>query len=118
MSISTPPPPAVGPRPAQPRPPARSRHGLGDFLFKFVCGGAAASILVVTALLGFFITRASLPALEKFGFGFLTSTEWNKPAEEFGAWPFILGTLLTSGLAMLIAVPVSVAAATYLAEIA
>jgi phosphate transport system permease protein len=108
----------VPPPPAQPRPPARARRNVGDFLFRVVCGSSAASILVLTALLVFFIGRASWPALHKFGFGFLTSTAWNKPAEDFGAWPFILGTLLTSGLAMLLAVPVSVAAATYLAEIA
>jgi phosphate transport system permease protein len=116
MSISTP--PAPGSYPAEPRPPARARLHVGDLLFQAVCGTAAASILVITALLVFFIGRASLPALEKFGPHFLVSTTWNKPAEDFGAWPFILGTLITSALAMLLAVPVSLAAATYLAEIA
>ena len=95
MLTSTPPPPVVPPPPAQPRPPARARRNVGDFLFRVVCGSSAASILVLTALLVFFIGRASWPALHKFGFGFLTSTAWNKPAEDFGAWPFILGTLLT-----------------------
>jgi phosphate transport system permease protein len=118
MSISTPPPPAVGPRPAESRPPGRARYNIGDLLFQVVCGGSAVTILIVTALLVFFIGQASLPALERFGPGFLISTAWDKPAEEFGAWPFILGTVLTSGLAMLIAVPISVAAAAYLAEIA
>ncbi|HKI34170.1 MAG TPA: phosphate ABC transporter permease subunit PstC [Gemmataceae bacterium] len=117
MSISTPPPLAAA-RPTEPRPPARARRNVGDFLFKAVCGSSAGSILALTALLVLFIARASWPALHKFGFGFLTSTAWNKPAEDFGAFPFILGTVITSALAMLIAVPVSVAAATYLAEVA
>ena len=60
----------------------------------------------------------SAPARNKFGFGFFTSTVWNPPAEQFGALPFIYGTLLTSFLALLIAVPLGVGAAIFLSEMA
>jgi phosphate transport system permease protein len=115
-----PPPPAA---PPVPQPGRRGRSNfrllrLGDFLFGAVSRTAAVSVLVVAALLVFFIARASLPALRHFGWGFLTSTAWDVPHLQFGALPFVVGTLITSALAMVLAVPISVAAATFLAEIA
>jgi phosphate transport system permease protein len=57
-------------------------------------------------------------SIQTFGISFLTSTEWHTGKLQFGAAPFIVGTVLTSILAMVIAVPLSVGAATFLAEIA
>ncbi len=54
----------------------------------------------------------------KFGFGFLTSSMWNPVTDQFGAAPFIYGTVLTSFLALLISVPLGVGAAIYLSELA
>jgi phosphate transport system permease protein len=73
---------------------------------------------VLAALLVFFITRAALPSIQKFGLSFLFGTDWDPAKPAFGAVPFVVGTLITSFLALLMAVPISVAAATYLAEIA
>lgn len=78
----------------------------------------ASSILLVTVMLVWQLYIKSAPARDKFGFGFFTSTVWNPPAENFGALPFIYGTLLTSFLALLIAVPLGVGAAIFLSEMA
>jgi phosphate transport system permease protein len=78
----------------------------------------AAIILAVTALLVFELWHNSALSREKFSFGFLTSTLWNPVTDEFGALPFIYGTVITSFLALLISVPLGVGAAIYLSELA
>jgi phosphate transport system permease protein len=60
----------------------------------------------------------SLPALKRFGFGFLTSQQWNPVTENFGALSSIYGTLVSTAIAMLIAVPLSLALALFLVELA
>ena len=90
----------------------------GDELAKAFTFMFAALILVVTAMLVAELWRTSSPAKEKFGFGFLTSQLWNPVTDEYGALPFIYGTVLTSFLALLIAVPLGVGAAIYLSELA
>ena len=75
-------------------------------------------ILAVTALLVYELCVWGLPSEQKFGLGFLTSRMWNPVEDEFGALPFIYGTVLTSFLALLISVPVGVGAAIYLSELA
>ena len=59
-----------------------------------------------------------MPAVTRFGWSFIGSSEWNPVVGEFGALPFIAGTLLTSGLALLIAVPLAVGLAIFLTELA
>ena len=61
---------------------------------------------------------AARPARAKSGFGFLTSRLWNPVTDEFGAYPFLYGTIVTSGLALIIAVPTGVGAAIFLSEMA
>ena len=78
----------------------------------------AGAIILITILVLYSLLTGSWPAFMKFGFGFLSSTDWDPVAEKFGALPFIYGTLVTSFLALLIAVPLSVGAAIYLAELA
>lgn len=78
----------------------------------------ATSLFVITALLIGELWLGSAPAREKFGFGFLTSRLWNPVTDEFGAYPFLYGTVVTSGLALLISVPIGVGAAIYLSELA
>jgi phosphate transport system permease protein len=85
--------------------------GAFTFFFAFL-------ILAVTALLVFQLWRNSSPAKEKFGLGFLTSSLWNPVTDQFGALPFIYGTVITSFLALLISVPLGVGAAVYLSELA
>jgi phosphate transport system permease protein len=78
----------------------------------------AASILVVTVAIVWQLWLHSSPARGKFGFSFLTSKLWNPVTDQFGAWPFIYGTVITSFLALIIAVPLGVGAAIFLSELA
>jgi phosphate transport system permease protein len=78
----------------------------------------AAFVLLVMALIVFETARGSLPALRAFGFGFLTSTTWDPVAEKFGALPYLFGTVVSSALALLIALPLGLGSAIFLAELA
>jgi phosphate transport system permease protein len=91
---------------------------VGDVFFHAVCLVAALVVPTLAVLLLVFLTKASFPAFRELGLRFFISTEWITTKLRFGAVPFVYGTLITSALAMLMAVPVSVAAATFLAEIA
>lgn len=64
------------------------------------------------------IATSAWPAIQAFGWGFITSQEWNPVLREFGALPFIFGTIVSSFLALLIAVPLSVGLAIFLTELA
>lgn len=79
---------------------------------------AAGVLLLVTALLVWELWVNSGLAREKFGWSFLTGTTWDPNAGEFGALPFIVGTTVTSAIAMLLAVPAGIGAAIFLAELA
>jgi phosphate transport system permease protein len=84
-------------------------------LFTLFC---AASILLVTvALVHQLYVNSTLP-LHKFGFRFLTGRTWDPVSGDFGALPFIYGTLVSSALALLVAVPMGVGAAIFLSELA
>ena len=78
---------------------------------------SAVTVLVLLAGVMVALLHGSLPAWRAFGFGFLTSESWNPVTEKFGALPAIYGTLLTSFIAMLIGVPVSLGIAIFLTEI-
>src|SRR5690348_12209240 len=78
----------------------------------------AASVLIVTVLLAYELWVHSSAARAKFGFGFLTARLWNPVSDEFGALPFIYGTVITSVLALLISVPLGLGAAIFLSELA
>jgi phosphate transport system permease protein len=77
--------------------------------------------LAIPALFFFILLRvggAALPAIREFGWGFVTSGEWNPVSGEFGALPFIFGTVASSLLALLLAVPLAVGLAIFLTELA
>jgi phosphate transport system permease protein len=78
-----------------------------------------AAISVIGMFLGMFVALliGASPALRKFGFNFLISDAWNPVRENFGIFPLIVGTLVTSALAMLIAVPIGLGIAIFLTEI-
>lgn len=78
------------------------------------------AIFVLAVVIGIVISLlvGAYPALKKFGFGFLTSTEWNPVTNEFGALVAIFGTLVTSAIALIIAVPVSFGIALFITELA
>ena len=62
------------------------------------------------------MARESMPTIREFGLGFLTSSEWNPSARQFGALPFIFGTVVSSLIALIIAVPISIGIAVFLTE--
>ncbi len=90
----------------------------GDQIFKFLMFLAAFSVLVVMALITYEMIVGAWPSIQKFGFGFITSSEWDPVQDEFGALPFIYGTIVSSLIALLIAVPLGIGSAIYLAEYA
>ncbi|MEJ7848352.1 MAG: phosphate ABC transporter permease subunit PstC [Pyrinomonadaceae bacterium] len=89
---------------------------VGDKIFRTVLMLAAASILLIVIAIFYMMVQNSLPTLEKFGLGFLTGREWNPSQERFGALPFIYGTLVSSLIALVLAVPISLGIAIFLVE--
>ena len=79
---------------------------------------AALSIILITALLAQHLWVNSALSRHKFGWGFLTSTTWDPVAEDFGALPFIYGTVVTSLIGLLISMPIGIGAAIFLSELA
>jgi phosphate transport system permease protein len=90
----------------------------GDEIAFLITLISAFCVLAVTALLVFELYQNSAIARHKFGWSFLTTSTWDPVAGQFGALPFIYGTLVTSGLALLIGIPLGVGAAIFLAELA
>jgi len=99
-------------------PAIRRQTQAGDIVARWVVTLFAASILLVTVLLVYQLWTTSAASRHKSGFGFLFSSQWNPVTEEFGALPFIYGTVVTSLLALLISVPLGLGAAVFLAELA
>src|SRR6266850_3936612 len=95
-----------------------ARVNVGDRLFRVVLRLAAGTVLLLVVALAAEMVRAAWPAIQKFGARFLVTSVWDPVAEQFGAVPFVYGTLLSSLLALLIAVPLGIGAAIYLAELA
>jgi phosphate transport system permease protein len=95
-----------------------SRLRLGDPAAHLITLIFASLIVLITSVLVFELYRSSALTRERFGWRFLFSTTWDPVFEEFGALPFIFGTVVTSALALLIAVPLGVGAAIFLAELA
>lgn len=90
----------------------------GDEVAYLVTLASAVAILLVVGLIVLQLWTNSQPTVQKFGFGFLSSSRWDPNGGVFGALPFIYGTCVTSFLALLIAVPLGVAASIFLAEMA
>jgi phosphate transport system permease protein len=95
-------------------PPSR----FGDKAFEWLTLGMALVVILLVFLIGWQLARGSSLAIQKFGFRFLTTSTWDPVAENFGALPFIYGTLVSSLIALIIAVPLSIATAVYLTELA
>jgi phosphate transport system permease protein len=104
-------------------PEARSRAKvlaklrINDIGFRWLTRSAAVSVLVLLAAVIVSLVIGSLPALREFGFGFLIDETWNPVTEKFGAVAPIYGTLVTSIIAMLIAVPIGLLIAMFLTEL-
>jgi phosphate transport system permease protein len=89
-----------------------------DWAFRGVTRLFAVAVLVLVAAILVSLAVGAWPALDRFGPGFLVSSEWNPVTEQFGALVPIVGTLVTSLIAMLIAVPVSFGIALFITEMA
>src|SRR5437870_2204658 len=121
MEIAIPPAPKAFGAPDDPRLVARAMappSRFGDKAFEWLTLAMALAVVVLVILIGWQLWHGSSLAIRKFGFHFLTTSTWDPVAEQFGALPFIYGTLVSSLIALLIAVPLSIATAAYLTELA
>ena len=107
---------------AQPAPGSRVGGGRrssrsGDVVFLNLTRLSAVLTLLTLLAIIASLVAASWPSLQRFGLAFLWGSEWNPPAQEFGALVPIYGTLVTSGIALIVAVPVSFGIAVFLTEL-
>ena len=86
----------------------------GDNVFKAIVAVTAASALLILLLNAFILFSGAEPALAKYGFNFITGINWSANLDLYGVLPYILGTLITSGIALLIGVPLSLGIAIFL----
>jgi phosphate transport system permease protein len=102
------------------RPSLTSRAGsrLPDRLFRGTSGVFAGSIVILLIAVAVLLTASSLETWTTFGPGFLGGISWDPVAGIYGALPFIVGTIVTAALAMLIATPIGLLTAIFLAELA
>src|SRR6266852_1155655 len=101
------------------RPATRGKRApSGDTFFRF--GAACCASIVLILLAGMLVrtTWAAMPAFRHSGIGFVTGNDWNPNVGHFGGLSFIYGTLLSSIIALVLAVPVSVLIAVFLSEVA
>ena len=89
---------------------------IGDRIFRSILFIAAATIVVIVAAMVTMMFSYSVPTIERFGLDFLVGREWNPSMGSFGALPFIYGTIVSSVIALVIAVPISVGVAIFLTE--
>src|SRR5438477_3582810 len=99
------------------RAQALNRLRLADSVFRVLTRGAAIGVLVILGGVILSLFLGSLPALQAFGLDFLIEERWNPVTEKFGALAPIYGTIVTSFIAMLIAVPVGLLIAVFLTEL-
>jgi len=88
-----------------------------DRWFRLGTGAIAALVLLVVVGIGFELTRQSMLSIEKFGFGFWKGTTWDPVSGDFGALPFIWGTLYSALLALLLSTPIALGIAIFISEL-
>lgn len=104
---------------AEPRAPVQaSRLSRGDDVFRWVLFGLAALVPALLVALLVQLSVSSTSSIREFGFGFLTSSTWDPVREIYGAAPMIYGTVVSSLLALLMAVPLALGVAIFLTEFA
>src|SRR5580704_15536 len=98
---------------------AASKHGRpADSLFRFAAAGCASIVLILLAGMLIRTTWAAWPAFQHSGASIVTSNKWNPTLSQFGGLSFIYGSLVTSVIALILAVPVSVLIALFVSEVA
>ncbi len=88
----------------------------GDAIFRVLLLGAATLMLLLVGAMILALAWESLPSIRQFGFGFITGQEWDPVKSEFGALAFIYGTIVSSLIAIVISVPLSLGIAIFLVE--
>ncbi len=113
-SVSEPPASKVAPLSQK---PSGFRSIFADGVFRSLVTACAVCVVAIVGLIVFELISASGPALHKFGFKFLVESVWNPVTDEFGAMPVIYGTIVSSILALLLAVPLSMGTALFITEL-
>ena len=90
----------------------------GDLAFRRVTALFAGAVIVLLVWMAIEMGLASKLSLAQFGLGFITSRDWNPVRDQYGGLPFVYGTVVSSLVALLIAVPISLGIAIYLSELA
>src|SRR6476659_5297933 len=91
---------------------------LGDTLFRGIALTASAGSAFLLGWIAFKVLDLAWPSIQEFGLSFIWTEAWDPVTEQFGALTFIYGTVLTSAIALVIAVPISIGIALFLTEIA
>src|SRR5688500_7326324 len=92
-------------------------ESFGDAVFKSIMGVFALGIIALFSTVVIVLLRAAWPAIREFGAGFLISRSWDPPGQEFGALPYVTGTVASSLLALIFAVPVAIGTAIALTQL-
>ncbi|HET8811901.1 MAG TPA: phosphate ABC transporter permease subunit PstC [Gaiella sp.] len=91
---------------------------LGDTLFRGVALAASAGSAFLLGWIAFKVLDLAWPSIEEFGLSFIWTDAWDPVTEQFGALAFVYGTALTSAIALVLAVPISIGIALFLTELA
>jgi phosphate transport system permease protein len=94
-----------------------SSHNLGDFIFERLTLLFAVLVFLLVILMGYEMYVGSKISIDKFGWSFLTNSVWDPVQEIYGALPIIYGTIVSSFLALVISVPLSIGIAIFLSEV-
>lgn len=94
-----------------------SKYNLGDFIFERLTLFFAVLVFLLVILMGYEMYQGSKISIEKFGWSFLTNSVWDPVMEVYGALPIIYGTIVSSFLALVISVPLSIGIAVFLSEL-
>jgi phosphate transport system permease protein len=96
----------------------RSADRVGDGLLYGITALAAIFAVLLVAAIAWKVVDGAWPSMRHFGVGFLWSSDWNPVTRQFGALQFVLGTVVTGGIAVAIAAPLSIAIGLFLSELA
>jgi len=96
----------------------RSSTGVGDGMLYGLCVSAALLAVVVIGLIAYEVVAGARPSISRFGIGFIADAVWRPNFYMFGAGSLLVGTVVSSGLALIIAAPIGIAIGLYLSQLA
>jgi phosphate transport system permease protein len=98
-------------------PAHRGRGPHADDLYRGLLMGAAGVVFLIVFLIAYESVRGAALSMKSIGWGFLLGIEWDPVMDRYGALPYVIGTLATSGLALFMAMPLGIGSAVFLAEL-